>query len=217
MNIEEIYPKVYFINFDNRQELCKTFLRIQEYYESPVFHNKIFTLNEFRNYWVKTFGNGIFDYYDVWGGFNVPYKTVNRWEKQFRAKYHKLIPREEKLLSAIKKFNKKQGHDDNYLKKSYIVATFNNQKSVIDHEVSHAFYYLDPMYKKDCVKLLSKIPKNILVLYRKTLYKKGYGKSTINDELQAYFSVESKSQLIYPRKEFIDNFKKHKRRLKCRT
>ena len=49
MNIEGeiVLPNVYVLNFDTQYELCMSFVRMQEFYESPKFRGKTFELEEF--------------------------------------------------------------------------------------------------------------------------------------------------------------------------
>ena len=49
--------------------------------------------------------------------------------------------------------------------------------------------------------------KNILKVIEMYLLKEGYSKTTVDDELQAYFSTNKEPVMgIFPKKEFADNF-----------
>ena len=61
INKRKIGNNIYLLMFENQFELCSTMLRFQEYYESPKFKNKIFTLEEYKKWYSK--GNKKFTYY----------------------------------------------------------------------------------------------------------------------------------------------------------
>lgn len=44
----EIVDRIHVATFDTQRELCSTFLRFQEHYESPEFRGKVFSLAEYR-------------------------------------------------------------------------------------------------------------------------------------------------------------------------
>jgi hypothetical protein len=61
---------IYLLRFKTQYELTSTFLRVQEHYESPQFHGRIFTLEQYMDWYVAD--NGAFTYFQDWSGFNVP-------------------------------------------------------------------------------------------------------------------------------------------------
>ena len=60
-----------------------SFVRMQEFYESPKFKGKYFTLEQYMDYWSKEFGKGSFTYPSVWDGFNIPGKVLSDWWDRF--------------------------------------------------------------------------------------------------------------------------------------
>ena len=72
-------PSIFVLTFDSQYDLCMSFLRIQEFYESPVYHGRYFTLEDYMDYWSKEYGQGSFNYLDVWNGFNVPGSVIKKW------------------------------------------------------------------------------------------------------------------------------------------
>lgn len=62
IEIKHLYPKIYCLEFDTQYNLCMSMVRIQEFYESPEFAGKYFTLEEYIDYWSKNFGDGAFTY-----------------------------------------------------------------------------------------------------------------------------------------------------------
>jgi ATP-dependent helicase/DNAse subunit B len=184
IKIEEIFPNIYVLIFDSRYELCMSFVRMQEYYESPFYRNKVFTLQEYKKYWCKNFGHGKFTYPHFWNGFNMPIKISLRWEKLFGDKYGKFSPRERELLKAIHKCNPK----------GYLIGVHTSggsYKDTLNHEVAHAMYYLSSEYRRSCKRLIGNLSVRMVKKAKTKLKKLGYCSNVMVDEMQAYFSTSA--------------------------
>jgi len=219
-----IFPHVYVLTFKTRYELCMSFVRLQEFYESPKFRGKYFTLEEFMDYWAREFGNGAFDYTALWNGFNLPGKVIEKWEYLFCSEerlIRDLIRDKEDVL--IRKIWEMIESEDTEYENIYVIGVHgkgskSRRDETIEHESAHAFYTLYPEYKKSCNELLKKVPKGKYQKALDKLTKKGYCKSVIKDELQAYYSTQQDAvydplNLLSSRKEFVDNFKEFKKKL----
>jgi hypothetical protein len=149
--------------------MAKTFLRFQEFYESPKFRGKIFSLKEFKD-WYKTTRKGKFTYYTDWAGFNIP-STVLRpfYDKQFK----NLTVRE---LTLLRKFKDIKG-------KFYIIATTGKSSMTLNHEISHARFYINGSYRKEILAALGRVNTTSIA---KWLLGLGYDQSTLLDEIHAY-------------------------------
>ena len=206
IKIEEVLPNIYVLIFDSRYELCMSFVRVQEYYESPFYRNKVFTLEEYKKYWNENFGNGKFTYPNVWNGFNMPVKIARKWEKLFWAKYGKFSQRERELLKAIHQCNAK----------GYLMGVHTDDgesyKGTLNHEIAHAMYYLNPEYRKSCERLIGNSSAKAIETAKTKLKQMGYCNNVIMDEIQAYFSTgvigESRQKGLEGRKIFANNFNK---------
>jgi len=174
--IDFIKKQIIHLKFDTQADLCKTFLRFQEYYESPKFKNKYFTLNEIKiDYKGNT--NKKFTYYTDWVGFNIPSKIL----KPFReGKFGELSTREKSFLKIF----------DYFKGKYYIIGTCVDDDEytiTLNHELVHAVYYLNSEYRKKVKKIISEYPfVNSLKTY---LEHRGYHKSTFHDEINAYLAT----------------------------
>lgn len=66
--LTEILKDVFHLNYLTQEQLASTFLRFQEHYESPEFRGKIFTLDEYKEWYMTNSPNsikkGIFTYYE---------------------------------------------------------------------------------------------------------------------------------------------------------
>jgi len=225
MSIKEISPKVYLLTFDTQYDLCMTFVRIQEFYESPEFRNKYFELEEYMDWWAKNYGKGSFDYRSRWTGLNVPGPVVCKWiEKvtlhngEFRDKERQLLNR---ILGYVERTTDFDEEDDSF-RDIYVIAVHREGGSVsvktLDHELAHAFYTLYPDYQESCDSLLEKIPAKVGSGAATKLLRMGYTSEVLRDELQAYFSTtdgrQKKWKYLWQRKAFANNFQIFKESLK---
>ena len=219
--IREILPKIFVLTFDRKYELCMTFVRIQEFYESPVFRNRYFDLETFIDYWSAKFGNGSFTYPSVWNGFNLPGKIIEKWVSVV-SEHRDLRQREAILLKDIEQECEERGYD---LSDIYVIGVHKEQSEeriadVINHEVAHALYTLYPKYKRSCNKLLRGLPDIIATKAQGKLKVMGYGKNVFRDEMQAYFSTETMNEsdafsaALAGRQEFSDNLASFKETLR---
>ena len=78
------------------------------------------------------------------------------------------------------------------------------------HEVAHAFYYLNKVYKKEMDKLIRVLPKRMKDRIKKELLKIGYCKRVVKDEIQAYLSTEIREGMISVI-DYTINYKKIKK------
>lgn len=219
MNIKGsiIMPHVFLLEFDNQYDLAMTFVRLQEFYESPKFKGKYFTLEEYMDYWSKEFGRGSFTYPSVWAGFNIPGKVYEDWRNTLYS-FEEGRPRELILMEVIRNLVFKEYgsriHDASFnYNEIYIIGTYkrDDQRS-LEHEVAHALYYLYPKYRKTCNKLINQLPKTMVNEASKKLLKMGYDKKVVKDEIQAYLSTElnGMSDVLQTRNEFVAHYKDFK-------
>lgn len=167
-NIEEVVEDIVHLNFPTQELLCSTFLRFQEHYESPKFKGKIFTLDEFKEWY--TIEKGSFSYYTDWSGFNIPSYVLNPF---YEGKFN---PLEEKEKAFLEYFKEKQG-------KFYIIGTYGDEQSLLEHEIAHGLFYINDDYREEALKILSKVELFEVYAY---LQKLGYHQSVWEDEAHAY-------------------------------
>ncbi len=190
--------KVLHFKFKNQKDICKTFIRFQEYYESPEFAGKIFTLSEYKTWYAKEYG--AFTYYKEWNGFNIP---VKHFKPFIDGKFDPLKKRERKIVDEVRSSKAK-----------YVIAT--HRKADFEHELTHAIFNTNTKYRFSiiCVLGKSKYKKNIQEI-SKFLAKEGYNPKVFMDEINAYITDQDKwifdkvsidkelaKELIELRKEF---------------
>lgn len=197
--ITQPQPNVICLIFERQQDLCKYLIRMEEYYESPEFAGKVFSLNEYKNWYVKTTGK--WSYYTDWRGFNIPGHIIN----EFKTNFTLLRKCEKEVLQQLPSNN-------NF----YLIASYKGVNSdVMDHEIAHAMFYLNQDYKKEMTKLVSLHIDKLSNLSNWIL--KSYGENVLIDELQAYLSTSSNDwfnnkqiQIDFTiTKPFIDMYKKY--------
>jgi hypothetical protein len=165
--------KVHLLLFDTQKELTHTFLRFQEHYESPRFKGKIFTVKEFKKYYLIATNKKKFNYYTYWVGFNIPYYILWPFYYGF---FNPLTKQEHQLLDLFK----------NETDKFYIIATFKRNKhknETIKHELAHALFYTNKKYRNKVLQILKNYD---LTQFKNKLISMNYNTSVINDEIHAY-------------------------------
>lgn len=192
--IKKTANRVYAILFDNRYDLAMSFVRLQEYYESPDYKGKYFTLEEYIDYWSINHGNDSFTYPSVWSGFNIPGNIFAEWVELFLTKNNDIRDKELQLVKRIKSRLKRDKVKED---ECYFIGACKsdpNLNKVISHEVAHALYNIDKSYRKSCGKIFEKIlQKEEYALKidnaRKRLLEMGYCEEVVFDEIQAYWST----------------------------
>jgi len=178
------FKNCYFLKFKTQYELASTFMRLQEFYESPFddIKGKYFTHIQFMDRYAKEYGD--FTYTSDWGGFNVPGKIVNNWSEIF----YKNFSKNEQILSDFILNKIKTEH--NY----YLIATTPGNEHAMSHEIAHALYYLNSKYNNEIMRLVHKYPD--VELLKKVLMDMGYCKSVLWDEIQAYIITSSDKEFL---------------------
>lgn len=217
---EILIPHVYLFTFDTQYDLCMSFVRMQEFYESDSnkFRGKYFTLEKYMDYWSKKFGKGVFTYTKDWNGFNLPGKKLWEWEMLFDCKKEDIREIESDLIHKINGFVLKEfgSYQSTFYDQICVIGIHtegdkDEAEIIKNHELAHALYCLNPEYKKSCDKLLKTIPNEENIKNEVVLLSMGYCKKVIKDELQAYYSTDGGFGTYDC---FIDNFENFKNKLK---
>lgn len=172
----EFFPNIYHLQFKNQKDLTSTLIRFQEHYESPKFRNKVFSIEQFVN-WYRS-EKKRFTYFSDWSGFNFPSYVL----KPFYAGDFIVTEREKEVLN----------HFQGLKKDFYVIGTYKSKcptsdKATKKHEIAHALFYLNKKYQKEVRHELSKINLKPLYKYLKEL---GYHDDVLLDESHAYLLTE---------------------------
>jgi hypothetical protein len=187
VKIIKITDKIFQIDLETQSELCVTFLRFQEFYESPEFKGKTFTLDEFADWYAKDTGKP-FDYHTTWNGFNVPSGSI----KEFLVKNRDLSIREESFLDLFKDIK-----GDFYVIGTHSEKCEDNYADVLKHETGHGLYSTNPSYREKVNEILKDVDSEA---FSKLLSKLGYNESVHLDETHAYLLADSE----YLKEEGLD-------------
>lgn len=186
--IKEIHSRIFLVSIDNPYDLAMTFCRIQEFYESPFknIRGKKFSMMEFQKLYSEKYGYGFFTYPKDWEGFNIPCNVINTFRDVMWRSLDDWNEYDDVFDIIVSKIEDKYMNGEQY----YIIGSKGTDKSVIDHEVAHAFYYLYPKYKKEVDKIINTIPERLKKKINSWLISAGYSKNVLKDEIQAYLSSD---------------------------
>ena len=176
------------LEFNTQKDLALAFCRVEEYYEgNPKVNGKYLSFVEFIDAFMTD--DGELDYFQYWTGFNIPGNIFIKWsQKNMSEKTYW----ENALAYAV--------HSKLDLEKPfYVIGGVKGDIEVIDHEIAHALYYMNPEYKDMMDTANYQFYKNLRGEYSKmvkALKKMGYGDNVIKDEVQAYMSTSGKKELV---------------------
>jgi hypothetical protein len=180
INLEEILANVFNVNFETQNELARTFVRFQEYFENPVFKGKTFRLDEFKDWYIanspKGKKTGKFTYFQDWDGFNLPSDTLDPF---YKGRFDPLSKEEIKLLDE---FEPKRNTD------FYMIGTYGDITiATMKHEISHGLFYTNPEYKKQVLQVVDNMDPEAKKMINQFLSESGgYHPDVWQDETQAY-------------------------------
>jgi hypothetical protein len=161
-----IADDIYVVRFDSQYALASTFLRIQEHYESSHFRGRVFSLEEFMDWYAAKFG--AFSYYEDWSGFNVPSIA---FEPFYSGRFNPLLRKEQQLLRLFEKAKAP----------FYVIGLY--QDDDLTHELAHALFYLRPAYRHAIRTAMRGY--NTAAIARH-LASVGYHRRVVEDEVHAY-------------------------------
>jgi hypothetical protein len=201
--IKEVRDRVFAVIMEDNYARPMTFLRVQEYYESPNedFRGKHFNIWEFIE-WYSREHRGAFTYAFDWGGFNIPlpvawecyegrernrrgekYNGVRSLPDSWKSKWDDVM---KDIVWEVQSrmFNKKSRRDMN----AYIIGAKDTENSTFQHEVAHGLYYTNKEYKQLMDEITETIEWQDYLKFEKNLLDMGYTAAVIPDEIQAYLS-----------------------------
>jgi hypothetical protein len=174
INKRRVAKGIYLLRFKTQYELAATFLRVQEHYESPRFHGRIFSLEQYMDWYAERYGN--FTYYQDWSGFNVPSTALAPF---YDGKFDPLSEKEKRLLRLFR----------NLRERFYIIGVYDaGAKSSLTHELAHGLFFTDAAYRQAVRKAMRGYDTSPIA---KRLVEAGYAHHVIPDETQAYLVAPS--------------------------
>lgn len=192
---------IYQVEAESQYELCMTFIRLQEFYESPFeeIRGRYFSLEKYMDRYAKEKGN--FSYPTDWKGFNVPGNLVRDFFNTAKFSFGHDLSRKEywlyhELFSA-QLLGPRPDQDKFYLLGTLTETDEKGLESneALDHEYAHAFWYLSSEYRQNQEENLSKLSKGATQKIHQALANLGYTEKVFEDETQAYLSTSTEEDL----------------------
>ena len=182
MKIKVYNKNIIYASFPTQKELTLTMCRPQEYYEcdSTKLRGKNFTFEKLIEHYIED--NGYLTYFSVWSGFNIPSIVLETFFKNFE-----LSKREQKLYNVTRPYSNKP---------YYFIATKANDHETLRHELVHAHYYLNPVYKQAANILVKHMRPDLRKNLTAGLKEKGYTNSVMIDEINAYMATSGTKYLV---------------------
>jgi hypothetical protein len=186
---------IFLVRFDTQYALASTFLRIQEHYESSRFRNRVFSLEEYMDWYAAEFG--AFTYYEDWSGFNVPSRAFAPF---YAGRFDPLLRKEQRLLRLFR-------HEREPF---YVIGLSSDDD--LEHEIAHALFHTRPDYRRAVLAAMRPYDTSALA---KELAAMGYHRQVLPDEVHAYLiapegSLGAASKRLAPlRKELRALFRRH--------
>jgi hypothetical protein len=166
-----ITDKIIHLDFSTQEEMCSALLRFEEHGESPEFKGKIFSLDQYKEWYTKEYGG--WTYYGDWNGFNIPSNSFVPFRKGL---FDPLSETEKQVLSLIP--------EDGIF---CVIGTYKtNANYVFSHELLHGFYFTDLEYRKKVNEILKGEDMSFMFEALKAL---GYDESAWIDESHAYIAT----------------------------
>jgi hypothetical protein len=157
---------IFLLRFPTQYLLASSFLRVQEHYESSRFCNRVFTLEEYMDWYAAQFG--AFTYYEDWSGFNVPSRAFAPF---YAGRFDPLLRKERRLLDLFRREREPY----------YVIGVVSDAD--LDHEIAHALFHTRPVYRREVLAAMR--PYDTSAVARR-LAAMGYHRSVLADEVHAY-------------------------------
>lgn len=180
LQVRELLEDILEVHADDPRDLAATFLRFQEHYESPEFRGKIFTLEEYKRWYIahspRGQATGEFTYAEDWEGFNIPSEIL---EPFYEGKFDPLSEREKTFLKLFEERRKKL---------FYIIGTSGEADiRTRKHEIAHGLFYTQPEYRKEVLSILNGLSSETRGKIQELVIRSDeYHPSVFNDETHAY-------------------------------
>jgi len=186
--ISEVRKNVLFVESDTQYALTSMFMRVQEFYESPLgVKGRYFSTEEYMDLYAASRPDGHFSYYSDWCGFNIPSHILLRFFEIFK---YDFTAKESMLMSLVRS----RSPEDIF----YLVGVCKEKKTKIatKHELAHAYWYLDTKYKEKMLDKINDLPDHLYIKAEDHLVSIGYDVAVLTDEMQAYLATGPKDEVL---------------------
>lgn len=180
-SIKEVVANVFAVIVPDSYHRAMLFCRTQEYYESPneKFRGQSFSIFDYMD-WYSRQNDGSFTYGHDWGGFNIPYDVARDCNQ--------VSPKESPYDGYMSDIVRTIG-DMMEPKPAYILGVGNTDDDTFQHEVCHGLYYTNKEYRESMDEITKSISKSYWEKFKDNLLEMGYTTEVVNDEIQAYLTI----------------------------
>ena len=167
----QIADGIYVVRFASQYALGSTFIRIQEHYESSRFRGRVFTLEDYMDWYAAQFG--AFTYFEDWSGFNVPSTALEPFST---GRFDPLLRKEQQLLRLFRRVRPP----------FYVIGLYDDDD--LRHELAHALFFMRPDYRREVRAAMRRFNTARIARHLASL---GYHRRVLEDEVHAYLIAES--------------------------
>jgi hypothetical protein len=181
--ITKVKPNIFAVIIEDSYDRAMTFLRIQEYYESPnpkFRGNSDFSFTEYMKWYTFEYGRG-FTYGKDWSGFNVPLEVAYNCYDTLKDRYTDYDDVMETIIHQIYELN-----DDSC--DGYMIGAGSTEGDTFQHEICHGLYATNKQYKELVDEITETIEWQDYLKFEGNLLDMGYTAAVIPDEIQAYLT-----------------------------
>ena len=214
LTVKELFPHIYYLEFDSSYRSAMHMLRFEEYYESPKFKGQIFSLIDFME-WYASEHDDVFSYPADWGGFNVPSTSLLAVRNATIPDFNRYDALMFEIIDQV--VTRENGHIF-----YFISSSKEEPKVTLNHEIAHAFYACDPEYRQAMDTTINAWKEQYPTKYEKAalvLKKLGYHEQSVQDEIHAYCATGLCTELLgalRPMPKVREIFKTYMRQLRPR-
>jgi hypothetical protein len=166
MTKTKIADGIFLLRFPTQYELACSFLRVQEHYESSRFRNRVFSLEDYMDWYASKCG--AFTYFEDWSGFNVPSSAFQAFKD---GQFDPLMKKEARLLRQFRSTSEP----------FYVIGVASDRD--LKHELAHAMFFTRPDYKRAVLAAMGDYDTSAL---EGKLARMGYHRQVLRDEAHAY-------------------------------
>lgn len=174
MKFNWLTSKILEIRFDKSYDLCDSTYLFSHHYEDPTWMGKVFTRLELDEHYEQTTGDA-HSWKKRWAGSNLPDPVFDRFKT---GDFIGLNDFETKLVEEIR----------DKIGPYYVVMTSEEGIYARDHELAHALWYTDPVYKASALSIIDKNRQflNDAVIKLRQI---GYSDKVMDDELHVFCGI----------------------------
>lgn len=178
--IKAVRPDVFVVVVPDGYDRAMLFWRVQEFYESPnkKFRDSSFSVWDYAKWYAGKY-EGSFSYPADFVGFNLPLVVAKKCYEVNDLE----TPYDREMRAIVESLFVNGG-------RQYIIGTDSLKGDTFEHEMAHAMYYTDMVYRNEMDGVTDSLPKAVADRLKRNIRKIGYHSSVVKDEIQAYMSTE---------------------------